>query len=388
MNSFSPVLFYSRSLDDRPYTGPEYLGSSTTRVSTAPLWTAYVDLKAAFDSVDMDALFKLLEIIGIPQKIIHLFCGLYMDTFSCVRCEGELGEWFPVKTGVRQGCILASDAFNVAMDRVLGRTVAGTRLGTSTGEALCTDFDFADDAALMSEVFDVLLSALTTFEEASELGLHTNWQKTKVQSLSDFLPRPPNLTVRDEVIEVIERFQYLGVLTHKSCSCSLEVQRRMELARSVFGGLEENIWQTRIALRTKLQLYDTYVVPVLLFGSETWALTKSEERRIDAFGWKCLRRICNVRWSDFLTNMEIQRRTGAQPLSMVIQRRRLSWVMLPECLKVLTPVVSWSGCAGRLEASAGPAEIFMAENCVGRSGSHGHLTGRSHFHCQGPCGDR
>ena len=202
-----------------------------------------------------------------------------------MRCEGELGEWFPVKTGVRQGCLLAPDAFNVAMDRVLGRTVAGIRLGASIGEALCTDFDFADDVALMSEVFDVLLSALTTFEEeASELGLHTNWLKTKVQSLSDFLPRPPNLTVRDEVVEVVERFQYLSVLTHESCSCSLEVRRRMELARSVFGGLEENIWQTCIALRTKLRLYDTYVVPVLLYGSETRALTKSEERRIDAFG--------------------------------------------------------------------------------------------------------
>ena len=94
---------------------------------------------------------------------------------------------FQEKRASDQGCILAPDAFNVAMDRVLGRTVAGTRLGASIGEALCTDFDFADDVALMSEVFDVLLSALTTSEEeVSELGLHTNWQKTKVQSLSDF----------------------------------------------------------------------------------------------------------------------------------------------------------------------------------------------------------
>ena len=126
--------------------------------------------------------------------------------------------------------------------------------------------------------------------------------------------------VRDEVVEVVERFQYLSVLTHESCSNSLEVRQRMELACSVFGGLEENIWY--IALRTKLRLYDTYVVPVLLYGSETWALTKSEVRRIDAFGWKCLRHICkNVWWSNFITNLEIQRRTGVQPLSAVIHRR-------------------------------------------------------------------
>ena len=85
----------------------------------------------------------------------------------------------------------------------------GTQLGASKGETLCTDYDFADDVALMSEVYDVLLLALSTFEEeALELGLHTNLQKTKVQSLSDFLPRSPKLTVRDEVAEVVERFQY------------------------------------------------------------------------------------------------------------------------------------------------------------------------------------
>ena len=55
-----------------------------------------------------------------------------------------------------------------------------------------------------------------------------------------------------------------AVLTRESCSNSLEVQRRMEPASGVFGGLEGTIWQTRIALRTKLWLYDPYLVPVLI----------------------------------------------------------------------------------------------------------------------------
>ena len=83
------------------------------------------------------------------------------------------------------------------MDRILGRTVFRTHLGSSIGEAFCSDFDFAGDVALLAEVYDTLISALSFFEEeASELGLHTNWLKTKVQSLNDFLPRPPNPTVQ------------------------------------------------------------------------------------------------------------------------------------------------------------------------------------------------
>ena len=69
-----------------------------------------------------------------------------------------------------------------------------------------------------------LISALSFFEkEASELGLYTNWLKTEVQSLDDFLPRPPNPNGSKRIVEVVEKFQCLGVLIHESCDSSLEI---------------------------------------------------------------------------------------------------------------------------------------------------------------------
>ena len=62
--------------------------AQTRREYRQPLYAAYIDLKAAFDSVDRDALFKLLEIIGIPLKLIRLFRGLYTETVSCVPVWG------------------------------------------------------------------------------------------------------------------------------------------------------------------------------------------------------------------------------------------------------------------------------------------------------------
>ena len=147
-------------------------------------YAAYTDLKAALDSVDLDALFKLLEIIGSPRERIRLFRGLYTETVSCVRCEGELSQWFEVKTGCSRW---VHSAFNVAMDRILGRTVSGTHLGSSLGEAACSDFDFADDVTLLAEVYNTLTSAMSFFkEEASELGLHTNWLKQKCSPSATF----------------------------------------------------------------------------------------------------------------------------------------------------------------------------------------------------------
>ena len=86
--------------------------------------------------------------------------------------DGSLTEWFPVKTGVRQGCVLAPDAFNVAMDRVLNQTTGRAMVGTTLGITKYTDLDFADNVVLFSELWGVLESALLIFpEEAAEHGL-------------------------------------------------------------------------------------------------------------------------------------------------------------------------------------------------------------------------
>ena len=128
---------------------------------------------------------------------------------------------------------------------------------------------------------------------------------------------------------------YPVVLTHESCSNSLEVRRRMELTRSVFGGLEENIWHTRIALRTQLRLYDTYVVPVFLYGSEHWRRANKGElmplaRNVFGVYATSDGRIPSPTWN-----------FREEPVR-TLQSLSIAWVTLPGCLKVPTPVVSWS----------------------------------------------
>ena len=160
----------------------------------------------------------------------------------------------------------------------------------------------------------MLLPALTIFEEeAAELGLHVNWQKTKVQSLSDFFTRPDNLIVCGEEVECVESFNYLGILTHESGNSGPEIMRRLAIAGGAFSSFRNNVWDTRLALPTKVRLFNTYVLPVLLYGSETWTISATDQLRLDAFGTKCLRSICGIKWSDFVTNEEVYKRTGQLP---------------------------------------------------------------------------
>ena len=85
------------------------------------LFAAYVDLRKAFDSVNREALWSLLNLRGIPPKLIDLISALYSGTESVVRCGAAVSDPFPVPTGVRQGCVLAPTLFNTCMDWVLGK---------------------------------------------------------------------------------------------------------------------------------------------------------------------------------------------------------------------------------------------------------------------------
>ena len=132
------------------------LASQTRREFQQPLYVTYVDLKAAFDSVYRPALWQLLKVLGVPEKVISLVSALYSDTTSRVRVDGQLSSAFPVSSGVRQGCVLAPDLFNTGMDWVLGRAVGRSMNGAVVGTSSLTDFDYADDVALLAELIALL----------------------------------------------------------------------------------------------------------------------------------------------------------------------------------------------------------------------------------------
>ena len=100
--------------------------------------------------------------------------------------------------------------------------------------------------------------------------------------------------------------------------------RRIGLASSVMGQLT-SVWrQSRLSLYTKLRLYNALVVSVLLYGAETWTLTKSDEQKIESFQMSCLRRILGIRWFDFVPNASVMSQTQQQSICNRIRNRRIS----------------------------------------------------------------
>ena len=65
------------------------------------------------------------------------------------------------------------------------------------------------------------------------------------------------------------------------------------------------------------------VIPVLLYGCETWTLTRDLRRTLNSFGTRSLRRIHGYRWSDFVSNERLLRETQMRFVTCIVRERQL-----------------------------------------------------------------
>ena len=80
-----------------------------------------------------------------------------------------------------------------------------------------------------------------------------------------------------------------------------DLKNRRSKARRAFIRLK-NMWRSNsISRKTKLRLYKTLGVPVLLYGCETSNMNKGDDKAIDVFHSKCLRKILRIKWQDHVS---------------------------------------------------------------------------------------
>ena len=96
--------------------------------------------------------------------------------------------------------------------------------------------------------------------------------------------------------------------------------------------LDKQIWRSSITIPTKLKLYNSCILPLFLYGSECWAVTKIDVLKINALDQWCLRKLLGIKWYHHVLNDEVRRTTGQPRLSAIVQARRLSLLaILQEC---------------------------------------------------------
>ena len=152
------------------------------------------------------------------------------------------------------------------------------------GPKITTDVDFTDDIALISEEMDKAINEflLRVESAAASVGLHINEGKTKVMKLNmdDRSSDPQSRS--GEAIENVDDFIYLG--SWIECT-DREIRVRKGKAWGALHRLKD-IWKSKLSKSLRIKLFIAACESVLLYGSETWTLTKAQEKSLDGTAYQ------------------------------------------------------------------------------------------------------
>ena len=92
----------------------------------------------------------------------------------------------------------------------------------------------------------------------------------------------------------------------------------------------KNIWKSKkLSRNTKIRIFRSNVVSVLLYGCESWKVTTTISRMLEVFQNRCRRRILNIFWPNTISNIELHRKTSTSSIMTEIKRTEkmdLNWI--------------------------------------------------------------
>ena len=134
------------------------------------------------------------------------------------------------------------------------------------------------------------------------------------------------ITINNVALKVVEKFCYLGSNVTASGSLVSELDARIGKAASTFGKLCSRVWANQhLLIHVKIRIYVACMLSMLLCGCETWSTYRCQEKRLNAFRFRCLWSILDVSWRDRIPNTTIMERTAAPDIFSLLRIYRLRW---------------------------------------------------------------
>ena len=196
---------------------------------------------------------------------------------------------------------------------------------------------FADDMGLachtvpaMQRVCDRLHRAVTKYGLTISLGkteFMAQFAPVEVDGVRAAPPPPPVITIDGTALKTVPQFVYLGGKLANDGTLDAEIAVRIQRAAAVFGKLWARVWsQSNITTNTKVALYRATVLTTLLYGCETWAATRRQLKKMEAFHHRCLRRLMGIKWQELVPTTDVLARAGIERVETMIRACRLKWL--------------------------------------------------------------
>ena len=167
---------------------------------------------------------------------------------------------------------------------------------------------FSKDAVLPTHTEEELQRLINRFAHAcDEFGLTISIKTTEVMGQGTNSPPspppPPSIHIGSHKLNAVDRFQYLGSTISSNLSFEPQINSRIAKASAVMSRLHKWVRSNNnLTVKTKMQVYRACVLSTLLYSSETWTRCAAQEKRLNSFHLRCLRRIISIRWQDKVPN--------------------------------------------------------------------------------------
>ena len=232
-----------------------------------------------------------------------------------------------IVAGVLQGDTLAPYIFAIVLDFLMREAIGnkeeelGFQLERRKSRRIppitVTDLDFADDIALVAQEIEAAQEILLRVEtEACKVGFHLNAKTTEVQSYNFNTPMQIKC-LSGTILKEVDNFKYLGEWTQSS---EKDFLVRKALAWLACHKLKK-IWTSKLSRKLKERLFIATFESVLLYGAESWTITKVMRKQTDGCYTRMLRMALNISWKQKLTNNELYQQLP--PVSDKIRKRRM-----------------------------------------------------------------
>ena len=218
--------------------------------------------------------------MGIPDHLTCLLRNLYAGQEATVRTGHGTTDWFQIRKGVPQGCLLSPFLLNLHAEYIMRNArLDEAQAGIKIAGRNTNNLSYVDDTTLMTESEELTNLLMTVKEDSENVGLKLNIQKTKIMASGPIT----SWQIDREIMETVRDFILSGSKITADGDCSHEIKKCLLLGRKVMTNLDSILKNRGISLPTKVRLVKAMVFPVVTYGCESWTIKKAEHQRIDAF---------------------------------------------------------------------------------------------------------